>query len=152
MIRWVDVQGNPVPWRLAKVIGPALKESGATLLSGYRGPDRAARKILRKHGKHTQGELYIGWLKRLPGFNPANPPGLSTHELRSDGRAYPYRHPGAPLAWWQLGMDVDDAHVDRFLKALRRRGVQAWRPYPGSREYHHVNIRAEPPRRLWLRP
>src|ERR1043166_3090815 len=149
-MQWVDVQGSPMPVQLARVVVPALKESGARLQSGYRGDDAAARAIMRRHGKSTQRQLYEGWRRRLPGFNPANPPGRSTHELKSDGVAYPYVPAGRNLEWWQMGMDVDDAHVDRFLKALRRRGVQAWRPYPGGREDPHVNIRAKPRKRLWL--
>lgn len=34
-----------------------------------------------------QQRLYDGWVRRLPGFNPANPPGTSKHETTTpDGR------------------------------------------------------------------
>ena len=110
--------------------------------------------VPEKYGKLSQYALWIGWLRRRPGFNPANPPGRSTHELRSDGVAY--RGPvGRPLAWWQLGLDVTDA--DQLLAILRRLGYDAFRPYSVGSERHHINLRKSPrrnliKRRLWRRP
>lgn len=147
--RFVDVQGCPVPRQLARIIRPALRESGATLESAYRGSDPQGARILHAHGKHTQAQLYDGWIHHRPGFNPANRPGTSTHELRSDGVAYRHIPVGHKLAWWQCGLDIDDAHVPAFIRALRKRGVLAHRPYPSGSEYHHVNLTERPPRRLW---
>lgn len=147
--RFVDVQGCPVPRQLAAVIRPSLAATGATLESCYRGSDPQGAAILHAHGKHTQEQLYDGWRRHLPGFNPANRPGTSTHELRSDGVAYSVPV-GRVLDWWQCGMDIDDAHVDAFIRHLADRGVSAHRPYPAGSEHHHVNLRARPPRRLWI--
>jgi hypothetical protein len=145
--RYVIVNRVPVPRRLAKTIRLLLRESGATLESCYRGRD--AERLLHRYGHSSQRELYDGWRRHLPGFNPANPPGFSTHELRSDGSAYPHVPRGGKLSWWQVGLDIDDLHVDRFIAAGRRHGVSIWRPYPGGSEHHHVNLHRPPPRRLW---
>jgi len=147
--RYVDVQGCPVPRQLAAVIQPSLAATGAMLISCYRGSDPQGAAILHVHGKHTQEQLYEGWLRRLPGFNPANRPGTSTHELRSDSIAYP-GPTGRKLEWWQCGMDIDDGHVDAFIRSLAGRGVNAHRPYGFGAEYHHVNLKTLPPRRLWI--
>lgn len=146
--KYVDVQGCPVPRQLATVIKPSLAATGATLTSCYRGSDPQGSAILHAHGKHTQEQLYDGWIRRLPGFLPANRPGTSTHELRSDGVAYP-GPVGRVLEWWQCGMDVDDAHVDAFIRHLAGRGVTARRPYPSGSEHHHINLTRRPPLRLW---
>ena len=110
--------------------------------------------VPEKYGKLSQAALYAGWIAGKAGFNPANPPGRSTHELRSDGVAY--RGPvGRPLAWWQLGMDVTDS--DQLLAILNRLGYDAFRPYSSGSERHHINLRKSPRRnlinrRLWRRP
>lgn len=147
--RYVDVQGAAVPRQLAAVIRPSLAATGATIFSCYRGSDPQGAAILRAHGKHTQEQLYYGWIHRLPGFSPANRPGTSTHELRSDSIAYA-GPTGRVLAWWECGMDVDDGHVDAFVRHLASRGVVAHRPYGFGAEYHHVNLRSRPPLRLWI--
>lgn len=147
--RYVDVQGAAVPRQLAAVIRPSLAATGATIFSCYRGSDPQGAAILHAHGKHTQQQLYDGWRRHLPGFNPANRPGTSTHELRSDSAAFP-GPTGRHLAWWQCGMDIDDAHVNAFIAHLASRGVNAHRPYGYGSEYHHVNLRTLPPRRFWI--
>jgi hypothetical protein len=148
-VRFVDVQGCPVPAKLARAILPSLRATGATLTSCYRGSDPAGERILHRHGKHTQAQLYQGWVRRLAGFLPANRPGTSTHELRSDGAAYPHVRGGGRLAWWQCGMDVDDGHVDAFIRHLAQRGIKAWRPYRSGSEHHHINLRVAPPLRTY---
>jgi hypothetical protein len=151
-VRFVDVQGCPVPAKLARAIRPSLRATGATLESCYRGSDPAGARILRRHDKHTQAQLYDAWIRRIPGFLPANRPGTSTHELRSDGAAYPHVPAGGRLEWWQCGMDVDDAHVDAFIRHLAKRGIKAWRPYRSGSEHHHINLRVAPPVRTYVLP
>lgn len=147
-MRFVIVQGCPVPKKLAPFLRKVLAESGAQLQSCYRGDD--ARALLHKCGKHSQKELYSGWCRRLPGYNPANPPGFSTHELRNDGAAYPRVKRGGKLPWWAVGIDIDDAHVLRFIAVAKKHGWVVSRTYPSSRaEFHHVNFRKPPlPNRL----
>lgn len=116
--------------------------------NGWKGSLNSAdrrRGVPERYGKLSQYALYMGWLAGKAGFNPANPPGRSTHELRSDGVAY--RGPvGRPLAYWQLGLDVSDA--DTLLRVLRRLGYDAFRPYSSGSEAHHINLRKNPRRNL----
>lgn len=114
--------------------------SGARLNSCYRG-DKAT-SLLKRLGKMTQRMLYGGWVRRLPGYNPANPPGYSTHELFSDGVAYRRRPRGVPLASWKCGMDWNDSAA--ALNAGRELGFDIRRPYGGDREYQHLNFYRKP--------
>lgn len=142
--------GNVVPEKLVPLLSVIQQETGVRYQSVFRG--KSARKLLAKVGKHDQAYLYDGWIHHRPGFLPANPPGRSTHELRSDGVAY--RGPvGRRLHWWQVGIDVDDAHVDDFIRAANRHGWHAHITYPNSKlEHHHINLTREPkysPYVLW---
>jgi lysozyme len=76
--------------------------------------------------------------------NPANPPGFSSHELRSDGsRGFPGKARGATLKWFELGIDCDDS--DGLLRHLQALGYEVHRTYPGSKtEHHHLNFTASP--------
>lgn len=141
-MKYVVVERCPVPEKLAPTLERILARSGATLQSCYRGAD--ANALLHRLGKSSQSDLWNGWIRRLPGFNPANPPGRSTHELRNDGVAY--RGPvGMVLSWWQVGIDVDDRHVAAFIREATREGFTVTVTYPTSpREYHHVNFRKAP--------
>jgi hypothetical protein len=140
-MKYTLVNCSPVPAPMAPIVSHLLRVSGASLQSAYRGTDASA--LLARCGKHDQAYLYNGWVRRLPGFNPANPPGRSTHELRSDGIAY--RGPvGRRLRWWQIGLDIDDAHVAAFIAAAAKDGWLVFRPYPSGSEYHHVNFKKKP--------
>lgn len=117
-------------------------------INGWHGKVNSADRrkgVPERYGKLSQAALYAGWIAGKAGFNPANPPGRSTHELRSDGVAY--RGPvGRPLSWWQLGLDVTDA--DTLLRVLNRLGYSAFRPYSAGSEAHHINLRKSPRRNL----
>lgn len=104
--------------------------------------------VPEKYGKLSQVALYLGWIAHRAGYNPANPPGRSTHELRSDGVAFA-GPVGRPLSWWQLGLDVTDADV--LLRVLRSLGYGAFRPYSAGSEQHHVNLSRSPVGRLRAR-
>jgi peptidoglycan hydrolase-like protein with peptidoglycan-binding domain len=139
-VKFEVVDNCPVPAPLAPTIRAIKARTGATLNSCDRSTE--AEPYLRRLGKSSQRELYDGWVARRPGFNPANPPGRSTHERRNDGAAYP-GPAGAPLRYWQVGMDWSDSQgVVREAAAL---GFTATVTYPGNpREGHHVNFRKEP--------
>ena len=137
------VHGCVVPKKLAPVLRKILAESGSSLNSCFRGEE--ARALLHSLGKHTQSELYLGFLRHLPGYYPANPPGYSTHELRNDGVAYSQWKRGAVIPWWAVGIDVNDADVKRFIATAKKHGWIVSQTYPGSRaEYHHINFRKPP--------
>ena len=139
-MRFAVIDRCPVPASLAPVLLRIKEHTGATLNSCDR--SAAAEPVLRKFGKKSQRELYEGFRRGLPGFNPANPPGRSTHERRNDGVAYP-GPAGAPLPYWCVGMDWSDAAA--VIRAARAEGFTASITYPGNpREGHHVNFRKEP--------
>lgn len=127
----------PAPDGLAEELKILKAASGCAFASIYRGTDAA--DLLAQCGKHDQAWLY----NNLPP-GVANPPGHSTHELFNDGVAYPGPD-GMKLEYWQVGLDIDDAHVEGFCAAARGRGWVATITYPGSAvEHHHVNFRFEP--------
>lgn len=127
----------PAPAQLAPILQRIASRIGCTYNSLYRGVDE--RRDLERCGKHDQQ-----WLWDTLGPGVANRPGRSTHELRNDGVAY--AGPATmPLPWWCCGIDVDDGHVQAFIREAAREGFTASITYPGSRvEYHHVNFRKEP--------
>lgn len=145
-MKFAVVDSCPVPARLAPVLGEIKKRTGATLNSCDRSPE--AEPILRRLGKMSQRQLYAGWVARRPGFNPANPPGRSTHERRNDGVAY-HGRAGKRLRWWQVGMDWSNAAG--VVKAAAGLRFTASVTYPANpREQHHVNFRKAPRLKLFV--
>jgi lysozyme len=141
-VKFVVIDRCPVPAEIAEQVKQLKRDvPGAVLQSAYRG-DQAAG-LLKRLGKSTQAMLYSGWLRRLPGFNPANPPGRSTHELRSDGVAY--RGPvGRPIKAWGCGLDFNDGAVPKLIAAAKHRGWVLFQPYKSGSEYHHLNFKRFP--------
>jgi hypothetical protein len=148
------IQGCPVGKDIAPYIAISVGDARATVNSIFRGHD--AVHILNKHGKHSQDQLFAAWIAYrdhgvyLFGFspsnppNPANPPGYSTHEEKSDGEAYAVTR-GAWLARWQVGFDVNDGDVLPVIRAAAKYGWRVFQPYPGSRsEFHHLNFKVAP--------
>lgn len=138
------IQGLPCPKNIAPYIAIVLNDAKAQANSIYRGDD--ARSILNRHGHHSQYQLYHATpaQRRAWGIlGTPDRPGTSTHELKSDGRAY--RRPvGADLAWWQQGFDVNDWQVAAVKAAANRHHWQLFQPYPTGAEHHHLNFRVEP--------
>jgi GH24 family phage-related lysozyme (muramidase) len=134
------VDDCPVPAGLADCVREIKRQTGARLASCDR--SKEAEPYLRRLGKQSQRQLYDGWVRRLPGYNPANPPGFSTHERRNDGTAYPGPR-GMVLRYWQVGMDWSDSEA--VVRAAAKLGFTATRTYPrDQREHHHLNFRKEP--------
>lgn len=98
--------------------------------------------VAERYGHQSQAALYAGWAARRPGFNPANPPGRSSHELRSDGNPIFGKPVGAVLSWYELGVDADEA--EQLRQVLREMGVDARRPYQTVSEAHHLNVLTDP--------
>lgn len=143
MARKIDfdiIDNCPVPQVLADEVRALKERTGATLNSCDRSPE--AEPILRRLGKMSQRQLFEGFVQGRPGFNPANPPGRSTHERRNDGAAYPGRA-GSRLEDWQVGMDWSDPQG--IVKAAAKRGWIVTVTYPtNAREAHHLNFRKAP--------
>lgn len=134
------IQECPANKWIAPYIAIVCNDAHATINSIYRGNDAAV--ILHRHGKHTQSELYQMYLHGQG--NPANPPGYSTHELKSDGAAYSYMPRGTSLQWWQQGFDVNDADVEHVIKQADWHNWILFRPYSSGSEYHHLNFKSKP--------
>lgn len=125
----------PVPKRLYPILVRLKKDiPGLHYNSLYRGND--ARDMLHACGKHTQAELY------KEGY-PANPPGVGSHVLHGDGTYGVY---GDKLEWWQLGIDINDEFVKKFIHRARHYGWDVRQPYSSASEYHHVNFFKKPAR------
>ena len=141
------VDNCPVPRKLAHEVRALKAETGAVLNSCDRSSD--AEPLLRRFGKHSQRELYQNFLRDPAHWNPANPPGFSTHERRNDGKAYPGTR-GARLSYWQVGMDWSDP--SKIIRAAAKRGWIVTTTYPDSaREVQHVNFRKDPEHDIVLR-
>lgn len=152
-MRFKTLDGCAVPRPLYPILKLLKHESGCTYESICRADIPAVRAILARSGKHTQAYLYAH--QGTEGIGPANPPGHSTHELRSDGVAYNVPS-GSKLKWWQCGMDIDDAHIYAFERAASEHGFRVHRPYTSGSEYHHENFVSRPSRwkvylKLWTR-
>lgn len=140
--RTVAVDGTPTYGSLAYIL-QRQKQRGWT--GSLTSSDRR-RGVPERFGRRSQYALYQCWINRVPGCNPANPPGRSTHEQRSDGLAYA-GPPGRLLEPWQLGMDV--TQTETLIRLARADGFDLRLTYPGSvRERQHVNLYANPTRRL----
>lgn len=130
----------PVPRELADEVRLLKEKTGATLSSCDRSPE--AEPLLKKNRKQSQRQLYDGWVKRLRGYNPANPPGYSTHERRNDGAAYPGRR-GSRLEEWQVGMDWSPPGP--VVREASKRGWIVTVTYQDNpKEAHHLNFRKAP--------
>lgn len=130
------IQGCPCNATIAPYFALLAKDTRATVNSIYRGDDAAS--ILHAHGKHTQAELY----RELPA-GTANPPGRSTHELKSDAVAYSGPI-GRQLEWWQQGIDVNDDDVAHMKARAAHYGWDLKQPYTSGVEFHHLNFARQP--------
>jgi hypothetical protein len=134
--RLLVVQGSPCNTTAAPYFALLVRDTHSTVNAIYRGDD--ARAILHAHGKHTQRELF----ESLP-RGVANPPGRSTHELRSDGVAYAGPI-GRRLEWWQEGIDVNDNNVLSMKLDAELHGWVLFQPYRAGVEFHHLNFARRP--------
>jgi hypothetical protein len=132
----VVLDGTPTMRGLAILLKHARRHGWqGTLVSSDR-----REGVAERYGKMSQAQLYR--LFQRGRGNPANPPGKSSHELRSDGNRV-FRTPaGQPLEWWQMGMDV--GAPASLVYELGGMGVKARQPYSSPSEAHHVNLTSDP--------
>lgn len=137
-MKFAEIDRCAVPQVIANEVTEVKRRTGATLNSCDRSD--AAEAILNRNGKSTQEQLYLGFIRGLPGYNPANKPGQSTHERRNDGVAF--RGPvGMLLPAWKVGQDWQPSEVPDILRAYAQLGWRATLTYPGNpRETQHVNV------------
>ena len=144
MTRFVEVAHCACPIELAPAVLQVIHVTGSAPLSLYRGQDPGAVTILHRNGKATQADL-VADPRRFGVLGTPNAVGTSTHELRSDGRAFP-GPVGRRLDPVQCGQDWPDADVPRVLAVYRRLGCAPIQPYAGGFERHHLCCTL-PPRR-----
>jgi GH24 family phage-related lysozyme (muramidase) len=147
MPRFVEIAGCPCPVELAPFVREVMRRTGSAPVTLYRGDEPGALAILHAHGKHSQAELVAlaaagrgaeAGIKGTP-----NPAGQSTHELFSDGTAFPGPK-GRKLDPMQCGMDWPEADVPRVIAEFAKLGCEPFRPYGAStNESQHICCRAE---------
>lgn len=102
--------------------------------------------VPERFGKLSQDTLYRRWVARWPGYFPANRPGFSSHELRSDGNWF-YGIRGSRIPRYKLGIDAanraggDSAQLVHWLNS---HGYRAVRPYASGSERHHFSFSKSP--------
>jgi hypothetical protein len=141
-MRYQLINGKPVPARLAAELRALGLGRDITLYSCLRTQDAVEWARGQGVSLSSQQELYDGFVAGLPGFNPANRPGESTHELRNDGVAYP-----GPVRMWlpYYKVGIDSSNAKLLCQRAKARGWTATLTYPANpRESHHVNFRKEP--------
>lgn len=109
--------------------------------------DNVLRRFNAAHGTNLHGQKYLYDHQHERGFYPANPPGKTSHCLRSDGNpAYRVDHrvipPGGALPKYMLGIDVVDHgsanDCSRLVGILEHLGYHVTRPYHTGSEAHHM--------------
>lgn len=135
------LDGTPTTLGLKLVLLDARRTGKwhGTLTSGDRRTIIAG--LLHRLGKMTQAELYSGWIRRLPGFAPANPPTRGTHLRLGDGVVGAI---GEKLPWFKQGLDTSAG--PELRRALADLGYSAYQPYPA--EEWHTNLKQNPHDRL----
>lgn len=100
--------------------------------------------VAERFGKSSQKYLFEN--QHRPGFFPANPPGFSSHELRSDGNAVYGVSRGRAIPKHMLGIDAVNrpgGDAARIVAWLNSHGYRATRPYrTGSERHHFVFLRS----------
>jgi hypothetical protein len=120
-------------------------DAHASIVSLYRGDD--ARALLNKYGHHSQTQLADATPAQRAAWGilgTPNAPGHSTHELRSDGAAFPSFPSGAKLPWWCQGADVPSGQVAAMMEQAAAHKWELFRPYDSGAELHHVCFRRRP--------
>jgi hypothetical protein len=147
---WVTVGYQGVPMFRAHVWAleaARLRGCSFTVASADR-----RQGVAEKYGHQSQAALYAAFQNGTG--NPANPPGYSSHELRSDGSACYRTSRGGKLPNYMLGIDATDAgqsdSCEHLVSTLQSMGIKAIRPYPDSRESHHFVITQPFGRIAWL--
>lgn len=147
MPRFVEIAGCPCPVELAPFVREVMRRTGSAPVTIYRGSEPGALAILHAHGKHSQAELVAlraaGRAAEFGIKGTPNAAGQSTHELFSDGRAFPSPL-GSKLDPMQCGMDWPDADVPRVIAEFAKLGCEPFRPYgAATNESQHICCRAE---------
>lgn len=138
----------PCPKLVAPYIWIVTTTAKAQFESIWRGDDPVGQALENKYGHHSQAQLFDATpaQRRAWGvIGTPDRPGESTHELKSDGVAFPHYPRGADLLWWMQGWDVNGAaQADDCIRAAARFGFKVFRPYTSGAEVHHLCFAEEP--------
>lgn len=144
----VNFHGVPMPRAVAWALYDYETHGGHLIVNSADRRDSVIRRFNHKY--HTdlksQKALWEGWKARLPGFFPANPPGFSSHERRSDGIPF-YGARGKLVPWYKLGIDAvqrPGGDASSVVSWLNAHGYSAARPYTTTSERHHFSFRESP--------
>lgn len=145
-MQFAVIDSCPVPVQAAPMVARVKAASGETLNSCFRGEE--AKALLKRLGKMDQPTLYWGYVNRLPGFNPANPPKNSPHECYSDGVSPPGYSRGTRIPDIMCGQDWSNG--PRVISFYQSQGIPAYRPYMAGNEVQHVGMGKIPKTGVWL--
>lgn len=142
----VNFQGRPMYRCIAWALHDYILHGGHLIVNSADRRDSVIRAFNRKYKASLSSQKFLFENQHRPGFFPANPPGFSSHELRSDGNGF-YGPRGARIPRYKLGIDAvqrpggDAASV---VSWLNRHGYSATRPYNVLSERHHFSFRKSP--------
>lgn len=144
----VAFDGRPMFRALAWALKDArLHGVGFSITSADR-RDSVIKAFNKQHGTDLHSQQYLYDHQGEPGFYPANPPGFSSHELRSDGSPFFKVPRGASIPDYELGIDaVDEGASNSCVKLvwwLNSHGYKAARPYASGSEAHHFCFAKSP--------
>lgn len=148
MTHTVSYKNVPVPRGIAYALD-LIDRKGATfdVVSCIR-VDSILKQHNKQYGTNLHGQQYLYDNQNKPGFNPANPPSMTSHCYYSDGNAV-YKRPsgghasaGQKIVWYQIGIDTSDS--DSVLKIGNSIGFHIVRPYSSGSEAHHLCFTVSP--------
>jgi hypothetical protein len=142
----VNFHGVPMYRCLAWALHDYELHGGHLIVNSADRRDSVVRKFNRKYHTNIHSQKFLFEHQNDPGFFPANPPGFSSHEVRSDGIGF-YGPRGHAIPRYKLGIDAvqrpgGDAHS--VVSWLNRHGYAARRPYVTASERHHLSFAKSP--------
>jgi hypothetical protein len=106
----------------------------------------------KQFGTNLHAQKYLYDNQNRPGFNPANPPWLTSHCYYSDGNPAYGRGRGEKIPWYMLGIDMSDwgmsEDVRRFRTTAAKLGYRVTQPYASGSERHHIIFSTSPIKNL----
>jgi len=142
----VNFQGRPMYRAIAWALYDYQLHGGHLTVNSADRRDSVVRKFNAKYGTNISSQKFLFENQHRPGFFPANPPGFSSHELRSDGNGF-YGPRGKAIPRYKLGIDAvqrPGGDASAVVGWLNRHGYAATRPYNKHSERHHFSFRKSP--------
>ncbi len=155
MANLVSFHDVPMPRMLAFAIRDVERNGAPVDIFSADRTVAAIEEHNRRYHTNLHAQQYLYDHQHEPGFNPANPPSLTSHCYRADatiaklfGHIGVYIVPTAAIPRWALGIDLSDKgkseDVSNFLAVSHRLGYRFAQPYASGSERHHVILTASP--------